>query len=330
MARILCQEYPTRLVCVALGVSRATLLRGAKAVTDAEPNTRRVAVRRLTDAEREEVRSLLYSDRFVDRSPGQVVAILLDDKRYVCSESTMYRLLRENGEVLERRRLRRHPEYVKPELLARGPNECWSWDITKLRGPNRGEWYALLVMLDIFSRMVVGWMLVRRANASIAKAFIEQTIIDHEIEPGSLTIHADRGAETTAHPVCELLERLVVVRSHSRPHVSDDNPYSESQYKTMKYAADFPERLGSFEEARSHTRSFMEHYNTKHRHSGIAMLTPADVHAGVGPTNLANRHAVIRAAFATTPERFVNGEPKLARLPDAVWINKPNDIDQVA
>jgi len=327
----LCAEYPTRLVCIALGVSRATLLRRRpRAVADAEVPAPRVAVRRLTEDERAETLALLHSDRFADRSPGQVVAVLLDEGRYICSESTMYRLLREHGEIRERRRQRRHPKYRKPELLATEANQCWSWDITKLRGPNRGEWYALLVMLDIFSRMVVGWMLVRRANASIAEAFIEQTIADHEIKPGSLTIHADRGVEMTAHPVCELLERLAVTRSHSRPHVSDDNPYSESQYKTMKYAADFPERFGSFEHARSHTRSFMTHYNTKHRHSGIAMLTPADVHAGLGPAKLADRHAVMRAAFEKSPNRFVHGEPKLASLPEAVWINKPIENDQAA
>ncbi len=229
-------EYPTRLVCIALGVSRATLLRRARVVGDADLPTR-IAVRRLADSEREEALAILHSDRFADRSPGQIVAVLLDEGRYVCSESTMYRLLREHGELRERRRQRRHPEYRKPELLATAPNQCWSWDITKLRGPTRGEWYALLVMLDIYSRMVVGWMLVRRAKASIAKAFIEQTIEDHHIVPGTLTIHADRGTEMTARPVCELLERLAVGRSHSRPHVSDDNPYSESQYKTMKYAS---------------------------------------------------------------------------------------------
>ena len=249
-------------MCIALGVSRATLLRRPKVAVDAPVIARRVAVRRLSEAERDETLALLHSDRFADRSPGQVVAVLLDEGRYVCSESTMYRLLREHGELRERRRQRRHPKYRKPELLATGPNQCWSWDITKLRGPNRGECYALLAMLDIFSRMVVGWILVRRANAVIAEAFIEQTIADHEITPGSLAIHADRGVEMTAHPVCELLERLAVKRSHSRPHVSDDNPYSESQYKTIKYAADFPERFGSFEHARSHTRMFMAHYNT--------------------------------------------------------------------
>jgi putative transposase len=242
----------------------------------------------------------------------------------------MYRLLRKHGEVHERRRQAKHPEYHKPELMATGPGQCWSWDITKLRGPNRGEWFALLVMLDIFSRFVVGWMLVRRANAEIAEHFIEQTIAEHQIVPGTLTIHADRGSEMTAQSVSELLERLAVTRSHSRPHVSDDNPYSESQYKTMKYAADFPGRFGSFEHARQHTGLFMTYYNTEHRHSGIAMLTPADVHAGNAEEKLARRHAIMLAAYIEHPERFVNGEPKRAVLPKEVWINKPSDNVEAA
>lgn len=291
---------------------------------------RRVAVRRLSEFERAQALVLLHSDQFVDRSPAQMVAVLLDEGRYVCSESTLYRLLREHGEVRERRRQTQHPEYRKPELLATGPNQCWSWDITKLRGPNRGQWYALLVMLDIFSRMVVGWTLVRRANAAIAERFIEQTIQNHQIEPGTLTIHADRGPEMTAQPVCDLLVRLAVTRSHGRPHVSDDNPYSESQFKSMKYAGDFPDRFGSFEHARDHTHSFMTHYNIEHRHSGIAMLTPADVHAGRGPAKLAKRHAVMNAAFRQHPERFVHGAPKLAMLPETVWINAPAENAQAA
>ncbi len=185
-------------------------------------------------------------------------------------------------------------------------------------------------MLDIFSRMVVGWMLVRGANAAIAEAFIEQTIANYEIVPGSLTIHADRGVEMTAHPVCELLERLIVTRSHSRPHVSDDNPYSESQYKTMKYAADFPERFGSFEHAQSHTWTFMAHYNTEHRHSGIAMLTPADVHAGLSPAKLANRHAIMRAAYEKHPNLLFTANRNSLAFPEAVWINKPIENHQAA
>jgi putative transposase len=308
-------------------VSRATLLRKPTLTTDLP---RRIAVRRLSDEERVEVLTILRSPRFVDRSPGQVVAVLLDEGRYACSESTMYRLLREHSEVHERRRQAKHPEYYKPELLATGPGQCWSWDITKLRGPNRGEWFALLVMLDIFSRFVVGWMLVRRANAETAEHFIEQAIAEHHIVPGTLTIHADRGSEMTAQSVSDLLERLAVTRSHSRPHVSDDNPYSESQYKTMKYAPDFPDRFGSFEHARDHTRLFMTYYNTEHRHSGIAMLTPADVHAGIAAEKLAQRHAIMRAAYVEYPERFVNGEPKLAVLPKEVWINQPSDNVEAA
>lgn len=212
--------------------------------------------------------------------------MLLDEGIYLCSVSTRYRLLRSNDEVRERRRIARHPEYQRPELLATGPRQIFSWDITKVRGPHKGEWFALLVMLDIFSRFVVGWMLVRRANAELAEHFIAQTLEREGIEPGQAVVHADRGAEMTAQPVCALLDRLGVVRSHSRPHVSDDNPYSESQFRTIKYHHEFPERFGSFEHAHQFIGGLMQWYNYEHRHSGIAMLRPP----GTRAVRIAARH----------------------------------------
>jgi putative transposase len=272
----------------------------------------------------------LDSARFADLAPGQVHAQLLDEGLYLCSVSTMYRLLRANGEVCERRRLARHPEYQKPELLATGPREVLSWDITKVRGPHKGVWFSLLVMIDIFSRYVVGWMLVRRSNAEVAKHFIGAVLAREKIAPGQAVVHADRGAEMTAQPVCVLLDTLGVAQSHSRPHVSDDNPYSESQFKTLKYHPTFPERFGSLEDGKAFFARFFAWYNTVHRHSGIAMLTPAMVHTGSADNVLDARHAVLSAAYAAHPDRFIAGAPKRAQLPAGVWINQPADDSAAA
>ena len=322
----LAQDAPTRTVCAAMGVSRATLLRRRAGPSErpAIGDSRRVP-RRLSEHERTEVLAVLHDQRFLDLAVAQVHAQLLDEGRYLCSVSTMDRLLRANDEVRERRRIARHPEYRKPELLATGPRQVFSWDITKLRGPHKGEHYALLAMIDIFSRYVVGWMLVRRASAALAERFIAQTLKREGIEPGQLIVHADRGAEMTAQPVCALLDALGVGRSHSRPQVSNDNPYSESQFKTLKYHRDFPDRFGSLEDARAFLREFFAWYNHEHRHSGIAMLPPAIVHAGQGQQVLEARHQIMRAAYIATPERFVRGKPKLVALPSAVWINPPHD-----
>jgi putative transposase len=269
------------------------------------------------------VLEVMHSERFADRAPATIHATLLDEGTYLCSVSTMYRVLRANDEVRERRRVARHPEYQKPELLATGPRQVFTWDITKLRGPHRGEWFALLVMLDIFSRFVVGWMLVRRANADLAKHFIAQTLQREGIEPGQAIVHADRGTEMTAQPVCVLLDRLGVVRSHSRPHVSDDNPFSEAQFRTLKYHHEFPDRFGSYQHAHGFVDEFMTWYNHEHRHSGIAMLTPAMVHHGQADRVLAARHEIMQAAYHAKPERFIRGLPKRPALPSAVWINPP-------
>lgn len=320
----LAHEVPERTLCVAAGISRSTLRRRRHGVPDRLVTTSaRRSIRALNEAEQAEVLAVMHSDRFADRAPATIVATLLDEGTYLCSASTMYRLLRANDEVRERRRIARHPDYCKPELLATAPRQVFSWDITKLRGPNKGEWFSLLVMIDIFSRFVVGWMLVRRANAELAKHFIEQTLQREGIEPGQAVVHADRGAEMTAKPVCELLDNLGVVRSHSRPHVSDDNPFSESQFRTLKYHPEFPDRFGSFQHAHDHLDVFFPWYNQEHRHSGIAMLTPAMVHHGQADRVLTARHGVMQKAYLAKPERFIGGAPKPITLPSAVWINPP-------
>lgn len=319
-------ETPQRAACEAFGVSRSSLRRrlaGPVSATTREHGERKNR-RRIPDAERQVILAELHNDRFGDLAVPQVHAQLLDEGRYLCSVSTMYRLLRANAEVKERRALARHPEYAKPELLATGPRQVLSWDITKIRGPYKGIWFSLLVMIDIFSRLVVGWQVVRRSNSAIAENFIRVALRSEGIEPGEAALHSDRGTEMTAQLVCDLLDALGVFRSLSRPRVSDDNPYSESHFKTLKYHRDFPERFGSLQDARSFFRGFFEWYNHEHRHSGIAMLTPAIVHAGEAAAMLDARHRVMLNAYAATPERFINGEPKRAELPNGVWINQPD------
>ncbi|BDE04907.1 IS3 family transposase [Vulcanimicrobium alpinum] len=321
----LAHEIPQRALCTAAGISRSTLRRRLNGTPERLPSviSRRRSRRALSEHEQAEVLAVLHGERFADRAPATIHATLLDEGIYLCSVSTMYRLLRANAEVRERRRIARHPEYRKPELVATGPRQVFSWDITKLRGPHPGEWFSLLVMLDIFSRFVVGWMLVHRANAELARHFIAQTLEREGIQPGHAIVHADRGAEMTAQPVCALMDKLGVVRSHSRPHVSDDNPFSESQFRTLKYHPEFPDRFGSFEHGHDFVGEFMTWYNNEHRHSGIAMLTPAMVHHGQADRVLAARHDVMLAAYRAKPERFIGGSPKRIVLPPAVWINPP-------
>ena len=324
-------ETPERAACEALGVSRSSLRRrlagpvGATTTERAERKNRR----RIPNAERKVILAELHSDRFVDLAVPQVYAQLLDEGRYLCSVSTMYRILRANAEVKERRAIARHSVFEKPELLATGPRQVLSWDITKIRGPYKGVWFSLLVMIDIFSRLVIGWQVVRRSNAAIAENFIRIALQSEGIEPGEAAVHSDRGTEMTAQLVCNLLDALGVFRSLSRPRVSDDNPYSESQFKTLKYHRDFPERFGSLQDARVFLQAFFEWYNNEHRHSGIAMLTPAVVHAGEAAAVLGARHRVMLNAHAASPERFINGEPKRAELPKDVWINRP-EIEKAA
>jgi putative transposase len=279
--------------------------------------------RALSEAERQQVLEVLHQERFWDSAPASVYATLLDEGSYLCSTSTMYRLLRQQGETGDRRRHATHPAKVKPELVATAPNQCWSWDITKLPGPAKWTWYYLYVILDIFSRYVVGWMVAAREAALLAERLLADTIAAQQVEAGTLTVHADRGSSMTAKPVAMLLADLGVTKSHARPHVPDDNPYSESQFKTLKHHPSFPERFGSLQDARSFCQGFFGWYNFEHYHSSIGLLTPADVHFGRASQVILARQAVLGDAYAAHPERFVRKPPQPPRLPQAVWINKP-------
>jgi putative transposase len=289
------------------------------------------AARALSSAEREEVRNVLNSERFQDQSPRQVYAALLDEEEYLCHWRTMYRVLEEHQEVQERRNQLRHPTYTKPELLATGPNQLWSWDITRMRGPVTWSYYYLYVMLDVFSRYVVAWLLAERESAALAQELVAAAYTTQQhpegTRPGQLTIHADRGAPMMAKSMAMLMSDLGVNESHSRPHVSDDNPYSEAQFRTVKYRADYPDRFGSLSDARSWCEEFFPWYNNEHHHSALHLLTPADVHYGQAAEKLAQRQAVLQRAYVAHPERFVNGPPTMPQLPAAVWINRPVAAD---
>jgi putative transposase len=265
----------------------------------------------------------LNGERFADSAPATVHATLLDEGRYLGSVRTMYRLLAAHGGGRERRNQLCHPAYTKPELLATGPNQVWSWDITKLKGPAKWTCFHLYVILDIFSRMVVGWLIAERESADLAEQLIADTVARHAVMPGTLTLHADRGASMRSKPVAALLADLDIVKSHSRPHVSDDNPFSESQFKTMKYRPDFPARFGSIEDGRAHCQVFFPWYNTQHRHSGVAFMTPHSVHYGLAADLQVVRTATLNAAFLAHPERFKNKPPQPPALHTAVWINPP-------
>jgi putative transposase len=311
--------------CQALGVSRAGFYRRQQPprVRNA-PATRRASPRALTQAERQGVRAVLNSERFVDQAPAQAQTALLDEGVYHCSTRTMYRILDESQEVRERRNLLRHPHYHKPELLATGPNQVWSWDITMLPGPAKAARFHLYVILDIYSRYVVGWLLALRECAHLAQRLIRESCTKQNVQPEQLTIHSDRGPSMKSQTVVQLLAALGIIKSQSRPHVSNDNPFSESQFKTLKYRPEFPERFGSYEEARAFCVAFFAWYNDEHYHSGLRMLTPASVHYGRTGPILAQRERTLEAAYAAHPERFVHGLPKPKPAPQTVWINPPN------
>ncbi len=321
----LAQEVGVEGACAALGVPRATWYRHQQPEKPRQPRPK--SHRALSDSEVATVLATLTEERFVDRAPEEVYATLLDEDTFLCSPRTMYRILEAHKAVQERRRQRRHPKYKKPELVARAPNEVWSWDITKLRGPCKGVYFYLYVLMDIFSRLVVGWMLADRENANLAGVLITESCARHGVQPGTLMLHSDRGSPMTAKCTAQLLSDLGVTRSLSRPHISDDNPFSEAQFKTLKYGPTFPERFGGYEHARSHCREFLPWYNGEHRHSGIAMLTPLIVHEGRADEVLAKRQTALDAAFAAHPERFPRGAPKVRPLPEAVWINPPPPAD---
>lgn len=314
-----------KAACAAVGRSRATHYRKHR-LTPAPARPARAPQpqpRALSADEQTEALRVLHSERFVDLAPAEVHAILLDDGVYLCSVSTMYRLLRSRGEVRERRNQASHPARVKPELIAETPNQVWSWDITKLPGPAKWTYFYLYCVIDIYSRYVVGWMVASRESAELAERLFTETIAKHDVDRGQLTIHADNGSSMASKPIAFLLADLGVTKTHSRPHTSNDNPYSEAHFKTLKYRPDFPDRFGSIEDARTFLARFFGWYNHAHRHSGIGMHTPANVHHGHAQAVQAHRALVLTQAYAAHPERFVRQHPVPHALPTAAWINKP-------
>lgn len=312
-----------KAACEALSFPRATFYRSTQ---DKRPESKQrpEPPLALTAEERQSVLNVLHSDRFCDDAPHQVYAKLLDDGVYLCSIRTMYRLLEsEHGCVRERRKHVQRPHYVKPELLATGPNQVWSWDITKLKGPAKWTYFYLYVILDIFSRYVVGWMIAHREQAALAKRLIGDSCEKQEISRDQLTLHADRGSSMRSKDVAYLLADLGVTKTHSRPHVSNDNPYSESQFKTLKYCPQFPEKFGSIQDARSFCRNFFDWYNKEHRHSAIGLMTTEQVHYGLAEKIYESRSQVLQQAFDQNPKRFKGKLPKPSPLPKAAWINKP-------
>lgn len=322
---MLIQEHVAELgveaLCDALNVARASYYRWLHPRQG--PRQRRTSPRQLSTHEREEVRQVLNEPRFVDKAPAEVYATLLDEGQYLCAERTMYRVLAEHDEVRERRQQASRPTYTKPELLATRPNELWSWDITKLHGPTKWTYFYLYVILDVFSRYVVGWMVTTAESATLAEQFIAETCQRQDISPGQLGLHADRGSSMTSKTVALMLADMGVLKTHSRPHVSNDNPYSEAQFKTLKYRPDFPDRFGCLEDVRAFLTRFFAWYNQEHHHGALGLLTPADVHHGLAEQRREERARVLTAAHAAHPERFVRGLPQPPALPTEAWINKP-------
>jgi putative transposase len=314
-------EIGVRAACRALDVPPASFYRAQQPKADSAP--RKVPPRALNNQERAEVLGVLHSERFVDKSPAETWATLLDEGKYLCSPRTMYRILEAHQEVRERRNQLRHPNYKKPQLLATTPNQVWSWDITKLRGPAKWTYFYLYVILDIFSRYTVGWMVAHRESAALAERLIDDTCAKQAIEPDQLVIHADRGPSMTSKTVAHLLADLGVTKSHSRPYTSNDNPFSESQFRTMKYRPEFPGSFGCVQDARAFGNEFFHWCNFEHRHGGIGYLTPAAVHHGLAESITASRSLALQRAYAANPERFVKGQPVPPAVPSAVWINPP-------
>ncbi len=311
----------TAAACTLLGRARASHYRAKRPPMQGPARARPAAANALTDAERARVLAVLTSDRFVDKSVAQAWATLLDEGTYLCSRSSMHRILRANHAAGERRCQATHPARAIPELLATRPGQVWSWDITKLRGPQRGVYFDLYVVLDIFSRYVVGWTVAAREDSQLATELLEQAMGVHGVPE---VVHADRGTSMTSKPVAQLLVDLGVTRSHSRPHVSNDNPYSESQFKTMKYAPAFPDRFGSLADARAFGEAFFGYYNHEHRHTGIGLHTPASVHHGTHHHIRALRQHTLDTAYAAHPERFGHRRPQPPKIPTEAWINQPS------
>ncbi|RMG17528.1 MAG: IS3 family transposase [Planctomycetota bacterium] len=322
-------DLSVKAACEALGVPRSSFYRHRWGRRFTHPRRwPRPTRRALTDPERQEVLDVLHSEPYVDKPPAQVWAAVLDhEERLLCSMSTMYRILAANGEVRERRNQLQHPRYVKPVLEATGPKQIWSWDITKLRGPEKRVFFSLYVILDIFSRCVVGWLISERECAELAEQLFRETCEKEGVEPGEVTAHSDRGPPMTAKTTTQLLADLGLTQSFSRPRVSNDNAYSESQFKTLKYRPEFPGRFGSLADARAFCRRFFEWYNREHYHSSLGLLTPWSVHSGEFEQVLQKRQEVLNRAYAAHPERFVRGRPTVKRPPTRVWINEPQAVE---
>lgn len=306
-----------------LGRSRATHYRRCAPPRPLAPLVRPSPPNALDENERQAVLDLLHQPEHADLAVAQVWSRTLDEGTYLCSQSTMHRLLRATGESGERRRQRTHPAKKKPELMATGPNEIWTWDISKLKGPTKGAYYELYCIIDIFSRYVPGWLVAEAESAELAKDFLEDAVLIQGVDRGTLTIHADRGSSMRSKPVSQLLIDLGVARSHSRPHVSNDNPFSEAAFKTLKYCPEFPDRFGCIEDARAFCAEFFDHYNHVHRHSGIALHTPASVHYGTAGEIRSQRQATLSAAFDDNPIRFRHRPPTAPKIPEVAWINEP-------
>lgn len=321
-------DIPLAQACQALGVPRSTFYRLQQPVALACPDTRTKcpSPRALRADEKTTVLHVLNSERFQDHAPREVYATLLDDGIYLCHWRGMYRILSENQQVLERRDQRQHPVALKPVLVAKAPNQLWSWDITRLLGPTKRTYYYLYVILDVYSRYVVGWLLAECESEDLAKELVMQTCAKQNIPFGQLTLHADHGSPMISKSMTLLLADLGVKKSHARPRVSNDNPYSEAQFKTMKYRPDYPEFFGSAADARAWAQPFFHWYNHEHHHSALGLLTPATVHFGHAPAVLQARQQVLQQAYAAHPERFVKGPPMVAGLPDEVWINRPQPL----
>jgi putative transposase len=330
----LCPTVGIESACDALGVARASFYRLRPLLGPRPTAVPSVVLRRptparaLSEEERHTVRALLNCERFQDCAPAAIQATLLDEGQYLCSTRTMYRVLEQDGATRERRDQLTHPAYQKPELLATASNQLWSWDITKLRGHAKWTYFYLYVILDVFSRYVVGWMVAPREGAELAKKLIEETCEKQNIQAAQLTVHADRGSSMRSKPVAFLLADLSITKTHSRPYTSNDNPYSESQFRTLKYRPEFPDRFGCIQDSRAFCQTFFPWYNDQHRHSGIGMMTPAMVHYGQAPVIRENRQLVLDTAYSAHPERFVRRPPTPLPLPKEVWINKPQNSDQ--
>jgi putative transposase len=313
--------------CATLGVPRSSYYRSQSPPPKAKHTARRRAPspRALSGDEEETVLAVLHQERFIDRSPAHVVAALLDEEKWLCSERTMYRILEKQGESKERRKQRSHPTYVVPRLRATGPNQVWTWDVTRVRGTGRGQWFYLYVLLDLYSRAVVGWTLSRRIIAVVAGHLLQETLTGQGVSSRDITIHNDRGSEFVAATIVKLMDDLELTRSLSRPRTSNDNAYSESAFKTLKYDPSYPGVFPGYEPAWAYFEQFFTWYNQEHRHSGIAYLTPNEVYCGRGDEVLKRRKEVKQAAFKRTPQRFVRGAPMISELPQEVWINRPEE-----